>query len=211
MREWENNVREAARAQTGEEVEPSLWLQRVAGASLADLRSWVEHHTEVELIQDRLLRYELLSSPRVEVSLLVVADEARARALKDEAGKGDFAAIAKANSAHPNAPEGGRVPGALLAGDVADAAVRDALLRAKAGDLLGPFATRGGEKGHWQVYRVDVTEPGRKGTYAELEREIARDLETRPVHVAEYERWRTRVLVRHGFLAAAGDSDDSSP
>lgn len=201
---WEKNIRAAALEQTGEEVDPALWLQRVAGASLAELRTWVEHHTEVELIQDRLVRYEALTSARVEVSLILLEDEGRARELLPEARRGDFAALAKAESVHPTAAEGGRIPGLLLPMDIADPAVRDALFRAKEGEILGPFSTRSDAKAYYEIYRVDATLPPRKGSYADLAKDIARDLETRPVPVAEYERWRTRVLVRHGFLAAEG-------
>jgi len=212
MREWEARVREASRAQTGEEVDPALWLQRVAGVSVAELRSWVEHHTEIELVQDRLLRYEMLTSPRVEVSLLVVADEGTARALKARAEGGeDFGVLARANSIHPSAPEEGRVPYPLLPADIAGAPVRDALFAAKAGEIVGPFRTGSGERAAFQLYRIESTSPAMQGTYAELAREITRDLEARPVHVGEYERWRTRILLRHGFLAAAGEIDDSAP
>jgi len=200
---WEENVRTASREQTGEEVDPALWLQRVAGVSVAELQTWVRHHTEVELIQDRLVQYEVLTSPHIEVSLMLVEGEERARSIAEEAKTGDFAALAKANSIHPTAPSGGRIPGALLPGDIPDAAVREALFAAKEGTIVGPFPSRGTD-GAFELYRVESAVPARKGTYAELSRDVARDLETRPVDVAEYERWRTRVLVRHGFLAAEG-------
>lgn len=200
LRAWEGNVKAASREQTGEEVDPALWLQRVAGASVADLRAWIEHHTEIELLQDRLARYELLASPHVQVSLILVEGEERAGKLAGEAKAGDFAALAKANSVHPSAAEGGRLAGALVPTDIGDAAVREALFKAKAGDVLGPFASRGAEPGTFEIYRVDAAAPARKGSYADLSKEIAKELETRPLDVAEYERWRTRVLVRHGFL-----------
>jgi len=204
---WEQNVRAAALEQNGEEVDPALWLQRVAGVSVAELRSWIEHHTEVELIQDRLVRYEALTSARVEISLILVEDEARARDLVTRAKSGAFDVLAKESSVHATAAEGGRIPGALVPMDIGDAAVRDALFRAKKGEILGPFATRAGERTSHEIYRIDATFPPRKGSYVELEKEIARDLETSPVAVAEYERWRTRVLVRHGFLVAEGGPD----
>jgi hypothetical protein len=207
MAAWEKNIRTAALEQSGEEVDPALWLQRVAGVSLAELRSWMEHHTEVELIQDRLVRYEALTSARVEVSLILLEDEARARDVRTEAESGDFAALAKNNSIHTTSAEGGRIPGALLPMDVSDPAVRDALFRARKGDVLGPFSTRSGEKTYYEIYKVEEVLLPRKGSYAELSKEVARDLETRPVAVAEYERWRMRVLVRHGFLVAEGVSE----
>ncbi len=207
MAAWEKNIRAIGLEQSGEEMDPSLWLQRVAGVSLAELRSWMEHHTEVELIQDRLVRYEALTSARVEISLIVIEDEARARDVRTEAEHGDFAALARKDSVHPTSAEGGRLPGALLPMDVADPAVRDALFRARKGDVLGPFATRSGEKTYYEIYKVEEVFLPRKGSYAELSKEVARELETRPVSVAEYERWRMRVLVRHGFLVAEGVSE----
>jgi hypothetical protein len=204
MAAWEANVRAAAREQTGEDVDPALWLQRVAGASISDLRSWIEHHTEIELIQDRLARYEMLTSPHIRVSLIVVEGEERARKLAEEAKAGDFAALAKANSVHPSAAEGGRISGELVPLDIGDTVVREALFRAKEGDVVGPLASKGAEQRTFEIYRIDALSPARQGSYADLSKDIAKELETRPLHVAEYERWRTRVLVRHGFLSADG-------
>ena len=211
MAAWEKNVREAGIQQTGEEVDPALWLQRVAGVSLAEFRSWAQRHTQIELIQDRLVRYEALTAAHVDVSLILLEDEARANEIRAKADGGDFAALAKANSIHPTAAKGGRVPGSLVPLDIADPALRDALFRATKGQILGPFTAGGPKKAYFEIYRIEETEPPRKGSYAGLSKDIARDLEARPVDVAEYERWRTRVLVRHGFLAAEGGSDDSSP
>jgi hypothetical protein len=206
MDAWSKNVREASLRQAGEEVDPALWLQRVAGVSLAEFRSWVEHHTQVELIQDRLDRYEILTSARVEVSLIIVEDEARANDVAAQAKSGDFAALAKANSAHPSKDNGGRIPGWLVPLDIADGAVRNALFRAAKGEILGPFKTGDPKRPLFELYRIEGTATPAQGSYAELAQEVARDLERRPVDVAEYERWRTRVLVRHGFLVAEGGS-----
>jgi hypothetical protein len=203
MREWQERVREASRRAGGEEVDPALWLQRVAGVSMAEFRKWVARHTEVELLQDRLLRYELLTSPRVEVSILVVREEAGAAALARRLRDGaDFAATARAESAHATASEGGRVPYPLVALDVNEPKIRDALFRAGSGEIVGPYPTRGGDETWFQVYRVEARREARRAPYAEMSEEITRGLESRPVHVGEYERWRRRILLRHGFVAA---------
>ena len=68
--------------------------------------------------------------------------------------------------------------------------------------MLGPFPTRGGEETWYQIYRLEQTSSPGRGTYAELERDVLRDLVKRPVPVGEYERWRRRILLRHGFAAA---------
>ena len=203
MREWDAAVRSSSRAQTGREVDPALWLERTAGLSLAQWRDWVRRHTETELLQDRLLRYEALTSSTVEVRLLVTEDPDAAGALAERARKGeDFAALAREHSVHATAGEGGRVTFRLLPDDVNDAAVRTALFEASPGEVVGPFAVRAGPETFHQVYRVESAGSPRTGSYAELSRDVARDLETRPVDVGEYERWRRRALLRHGFLAA---------
>lgn len=203
MREWERRVRAASKEESGEEIDPALWLQRVAGISIARLRSWVRDHTEIELLQDRLSRFEMLTSPQVEVSILVLKDQAQLARLKAEAVRdGSFPALARGHSLHASAKDGGRIGHPLLPADINDAAVREQLFAAEAGQVLGPFATRGGKEVFYQLYRVEAVHPARKGGYARLAREVERDLEARPVPVGEYERWRRRILLRHGFVAA---------
>ncbi|MHC4547186.1 MAG: peptidylprolyl isomerase [Planctomycetota bacterium] len=203
MREWDERVRTASRKRSGEEIEPALWLQRVAGVSVARLREWVREHTEVELLQDRLARYEMLTSPRVEVSILVVRERAEADRLAQEAAQGaSFADLARRHSLHASAPDGGRIGYPLVPADVNDAAVREALFKAREGEVVGPFPTRARQETFHQLYRVESAQPARRGSYAELGRAVVRDLEARPVHVGEYERWRRRILLRHGFVAA---------
>lgn len=203
MREWQEGLREAARRAGRKKVDPALWLQRVAGVSVAEFRKWVARHAEVELLQDRLLRYELATSPRVEVSILVVREEAEAAALARRLrGGGDFAEITRAKSVHTTAGEGGRIPYPLVALDINEPKIREALFRAKDGEIVGPYPTRGGKETFYQVYRVEARHGGRRASYADMAEEIARGLERRPVHVGEYERWRRRILLRHGFVAA---------
>ena len=200
MQAWDRRVRAASKAQTGQEIEPSLWLQRVAEMSLADFRDLMAEAARVELMQDRLLRYEALVAPSVEVSMIVAEDKALGERLKRELeGGADLAELARKHSRHPSSKEGGRVPFPLLQADVLEKRIRDALFAAKAGDIIGPFAA--GRKGMVQIYRVEAARPARKIRYSEAEPEIARGLEQRPVVMGEYERWRRRILMRHGFRA----------
>ncbi len=200
MLEWERRVRAASKARTGKEIEPALWLQRVADLSLADFRARVRDGARVELIQDRLLRYELFTSPHIEVSILVAKDRNQAGVHLQRLRAGaDFKQLARKHSLHSSAPDGGRIPFRLVGMDINDAKVRDALFSAKKSQLLGPFPVKSGEL--FQIYRIEAKRPARKATYAELEREIVRDLDARPVPVGEYERWRRRILLRHGFRA----------
>jgi len=204
MQDWERRVRAAAKRNGEPKLDPALWLQRVAGVSIEELRGWVGRHTRVELLQDRLLRSEMLTSPRIEVSLIVVegreaADAAAARARKG----GDFAALARELSVHSSREQGGRIPFPLLPADINTPSIRQALFRAAQGDLLGPFPAPGGTRNYFQIYKVERIAAGESGPPKALAALVEKDLRRRPVHVGEYERWRRRVLLRHGFVAAA--------
>ena len=206
MLAWERRVRAASRAQTGAEVEPALWLQRVADISLAEFRDQVREGAELELLQDRLLRYEQLRSARVEVSVIVVEGKAAADRHVAALRKGaDFAATAKEHSRHASAGKGGRIPFPLLALDIGDERIAKTLLAGKAGAIYGPFGT-GSEKA-FQIYRIEAVHGPERGTYAQLGPKVARGLEARPVLMGEYERWRRRALLRHGFSAAAAPGE----
>lgn len=203
MQEFRARVRAAARQQTGEEIDPAVWLERATGASLAEFREWVARHTEVELMQDRLLRLEQRQAKRVEVSILVVDGERKAADLAARlAGGEDFAALARKHSRHASAPAGGRIGFPLLEADINDASVRERLFAAKPGAVVGPFPTRGGAEGVFQVFLVEARADASRAPYARLSDRIERNLEARPVSVGEYERWRRRILLRHGFVPA---------
>jgi hypothetical protein len=208
MRQWEQRVRAASKEEGGKEIDPALWLQRVAGISVGRLRSWVRDHTEIELLQDRLLRYEALTSPQVDVSILVMKDQAHLKRLTAIARRdGSFAALAREHSLHASAKDGGRIGYPLLPADINDPAVREQVFRADAGRILGPFPTRGGKETFFQLYLVEDARPARKSDYAAFAREVERNLEARPVPVGEYERWRRRILLRHGFVAAQASGE----
>ncbi|MGH7161959.1 MAG: peptidylprolyl isomerase [Planctomycetota bacterium] len=207
-KEWEKRLAETSRDETGQEADPEQWLLHVAGLTVPQFRAFLRRHTEVELLQDRLIRFEQLASPRVEVSILVVDDAAAARELAGRLRAGaDFTALARERSLHATAPEGGRIEFPLLSDDFNEEGIATALLAAEPGEIAGPFATRGGGKPFHQIYRVEACQPARRGGYASLEAEIAGELATRPVHVGEYERWRRRVLLRHGFVGAPPPGD----
>ncbi len=209
MAVWEQRVRAAAQAQGGAAIDPALWLRRVAGVGMDEFRSWVRRHTEVELLQDRLLRFEQSRSPRVEVSLIVVERSETAQALVARARAGEaFDALARQQSVHASREQGGSLPFPLLPSDINDAAVRDALFRAEAGTVVGPFPVDAGTETFFQIYRVRRRAVPSEGNWERLRASVEAELRARPVDVGEYERWRRRVLLRHGFVAAAQGGKD---
>jgi hypothetical protein len=202
MRAWEKRVRETSKRETGEEIEPALWLQRTADLSVGEFKEQLKEAARIELVQDRLVRYEQLTSRSVSVSMVVVEGEDKAAAVASGLkGGAAFASVAEKHLRDPSAGKDGRIPFPLLELDVLDEKVRQALFAAEPGATLGPFAA--GDGGYYQVFRLEAKAPGRESSYQELKLEIARDLEKRPVAVGEYVRWRRRIMLRNAFKPQA--------
>ncbi len=203
LREWEVRLQEAARRETGRGTDSALWLRTVAGLGPEEFRALVRRHTEVEMLQDRLLRRELLVSERAEVSLLVVEGEAKAKEVDSLlAGGEEFGALARRHSTHATAAAGGRLEFPLLREDLGDEGLARRLFLARPGQWLAPAMSRAGESGAFAFYRLEAIHPPVAGAPDAIAAAVERDLEARPVPVGEYERWRRRVFLRHGFLAA---------
>ncbi|MGQ0612284.1 MAG: hypothetical protein ACT4PV_00830 [Planctomycetaceae bacterium] len=203
LREWEARLQEAARRETGRGTDSALWLRTVAGLTPEEFRALVRRHTEVEMLQDRLLRRELLVTERVEVSLLIVEGEAKAREVEALlAGGAEFGALARERSTHATAPTGGRLEFPLLRQDIGDEELARRLFLAQPGQWLAPATPRVGEGTALAFYRLEAIHAPVAGAPGDLAEAVERDLEARPVPVGEYERWRRRVFLRHGFLAA---------
>ena len=203
LAEWEASLRAAGREQTGQDVDPGEWLRRVAGMTRAEFRAHLSRHTKLELLEDRLLRYELLRAERVEVSILVVRERKQADELRERLrGGADFAELARQDSSHTTAKQGGRIAFPLLKQDLNESNVAAALFSIPEGAVGGPFHTSTPEGDYYQIYRLERRLPAESGPYAVVAKQIERALEVRPVVVEEYERWRRRVLLRHGYQPA---------
>ncbi len=201
VQDWRRQLIQAAQVEK-RQVDPDVWLQQVAGLAPAEFRAFMRRHAEVELLQNRLLRYEEITQPTVSVSIMVVHEKEEAHGVVQRLDNGEaFDKQAKAHSVHATAPEGGKIEFPLLREDFNDAEVRTALFGAEPGAVLGPYPVSGGGKTFYHVYRLDSRRGGRLVPYTEVEEEIAQGLEARPAAVGEYERWRRRVLMRHRFRA----------
>jgi hypothetical protein len=172
--------------------------------TLTQFRQQVRHDTEVELLVNRLLRYEQVLKPSVELSILVIGSRPLAEELAGRLRGGEeFAQLAREHSVHASASDGGRMAFQLLKGDINDAAVSRAIFAASAGDVCGPFPTRTGEETWYQLYRVDALHAARSVPWERARGEVEEKLRKCPVSDGEYERWRRRILLRHGFVAAS--------
>ena len=202
VQDWRRRLIRSARAEN-RQVDPDIWLRQVAGLEPAEFRAFMRRHAEVELLQNLLLRYEEITQPTVSVSIMVVDKKEEADGVVQRLGTGSaFDKEARAHSVHATAAEGGKIEFPLLREDFNDSAVQTELFVAEAGAVLGPYPVSGGGKTFYHVYRLDSRRGGRIVPYTEVEKEIAQGLEARPAAVAEYERWRRRVLLRHRFKAA---------
>jgi len=190
----------------GAPIEPELWLRRTLGLTPDEFRAFLRAQIEVELLQDRLIRFAQLRAPTVEVSILVVDDAASADAARARIEGGEsFEVVARAVSRHATAKQGGRIDHRMRAEDFDDEALARRLLAAEPGALLGPLPREADGKTYFRLYRLEAKHAGRDVRYDELRDAVEADLEKRPVSMGEYVDWRRRMQDRHAFLPATAE------
>jgi len=204
---FEQRLRAATKEQTGAEIDPRLWLRRTLGLTPAQFRIYLRSQIEVELLQDRLIRYAQFRERSVDASIIVVETPAAAGAVLERLERGDpFPVVAKELSKHATAAAGGRIDHRLIAADFEDAAAARAVLSAAQGGVVGPFEAQADGRAFFRIYRVDGTREAKNAPYSEQASGIEADLEKRPVSVREYVHWRRRMQETHGFLPSADGS-----
>jgi len=204
---FERRLRQSTKEQTGAEIDPRVWLRRTLGLTPDQFRLYLRSQIEVELLQDRLIRYAEFRDRSVEVSLIVVDDADVARDARRRLDGGEpFGVVAKELSKHATAKSGGRVEHRMIADDFEDAATARALLQAKPDTVVGPFEATGDGRAFFRIYRVEASHAAQDVPFADLAAVVGQDLEKRPVSVAEYVHWRRRMQEVHGFLASVDGS-----
>jgi hypothetical protein len=201
---FEQRLKAATREQGGRELDPAVWLDRTLGLTPEQFRLFLRAQIEVELLQDRLIRYAERIEPTVEVSVIVVekkedADTVIARLEKGEA----FGMLARELSRHSTAPKGGRIENRMLEKDFDDETAARQLLVAEPGSVHGPYERAADGQVFYRIYRLEERNPAEEKPYRELAPSIEADLEKRPVSMGEYVYWRRRMQDRHGFLPAS--------
>jgi len=200
---FEERLKAATKERAGEALDPAVWLRRTLGLTPEEFRLYLRAQIEVELLQNRLIRYAQLRAPTVEVSLIVVEGKDRADSLRRRLDAGEaFGVLAREASGHTSAERGGRIEHRMLAEDFDDETVARLLFAAEPGAILGPFAREADGRTFFRLYRLEERHAGRDEPYAELARAVEADLEKRPVSMGEYIDWRRRMQERHGFLPA---------
>jgi len=202
---FETRLRDATKERTGEEIEPRIWLRRTLGLTPEQFQIYLRGQIQVELLQDRLIRYAQYRERSVSVSLIVVEDAQAAQVVQQRLGAGKpFAVVAQELSKHATAKEGGQIDHRMIVADFEDASTAGAVFGAAAGTSLGPFEIQADGRGFFQVYFVHDVREARRIPYAELAPEIEKGLQKRPVSVGEYVHWRRRMQEIHGFLTSVG-------
>ena len=197
-------LRESTAEQTGKPVEPRVWLERTIGLTPERFQLFLRSQIEVELLQDRLIRYAEFRGGSAEVSLIVVEDGELAQSMRARLARGElFADLARALSLHATAKGGGLVDHRMIAADFDDEEDARQVFAAKPGAVIGPLARTADGRRFYRLYLVDALHAPQDEPFAELSSAIEADLEKRPVSVGEYVHWRRRMQERHAFLASA--------
>ncbi|MHC4451889.1 MAG: hypothetical protein ACYS0E_17415, partial [Planctomycetota bacterium] len=107
---FEQRLKAATKQSAGEELDPAVWLDRTLGLTPEQFRLFLRAQIEVELLQDRLIRYAQRTVPTVEVSVIVVEEDQQAAAARARLDAGEtFGVLAKEISRHSTADQGGRI------------------------------------------------------------------------------------------------------
>ena len=197
---------EATKEQSGESVDPRVWLERTIGLTPERFQIFLRSQIEVELLQDRLIRYAEFRNRSAEVSVIVVEDGAAATALRARIADGEpFALVARADSLHVSAKQGGRIDHRMIAADFDSPGEARQVLDAVEGAVIGPVRREADGRSFFRIYHVERIHEARDEPFDKLKTEIEADLEKRPVSVGEYVHWRRRMQDQHAFLASAGE------
>lgn len=200
---FEQRLKATTEERSGAALDPAVWLRRTLGLTPEEFRLFLRRQIEVELLQNRLIRFAELRAPTVEVSLIVVEKKEQADSLRARLAAGEaFPALAKEASGHTSAERGGRIEHRLLAEDIDDPTIARLLFAAEPGAIFGPFPREADGRTFYRIYRLEARHAGRDDPYAELGAAVEADLEKRPVSMGEYIHWRRRMQERHGFLPA---------
>jgi hypothetical protein len=201
---FEQRLKAATKQSAGEELDPAVWLDRTLGLTPEQFRLFLRAQIEVELLQDRLIRYAQRTVPTVEVSVIVVEDGQEAAAARARLDAGEtFGVLAKELSRHSTADKGGRIQNRLLEADFDDETAARQLAAAQPGTIHGPYAREADQRPFFRIYRLEARHAAEDKPYRELASSIEAELEKRPVSMGEYVYWRRRMQDRHGFLPAS--------
>lgn len=192
----EVQARQTLLAEThGAEATLAAWVEAAYGVSVDRWRAGIlGPRVEGVLLVQRVIRASSRRRAQVHARVLVVAEAARARALRAKVERGaDFSLLARQASQDATARVGGTLP-PLVRGDLAaHPEVERALFEAPAGTLVGPLEVREGGRTWWHLYKVMRRDAPWSFDREDLPARLEQDLQRHPVGTAERNRWRASL------------------
>lgn len=183
------------RVETGGRMNVASYLEEVRNLTVAEYRAHTRRVLQSELLLERLARLTLLHEDRAEARIFAVRDLVEAESFRDEVVAGaDFYRLAKENSIHPSAQQGGLLP--TIVRGLPDPIVASvfSLQPGEIGEV--ERIELDGEPMYFFVQLLELI-PAKDGDYASLEEELLRSLEKEPVAEHEYLYWRQRAGERY--------------
>jgi PPIC-type PPIASE domain len=160
------------------------------------------YHAEVRrmvlasMLLERAVRLDELRADHDEVELMVVEDEKLAHDLATQLqGGASFAVLAKKNSVHPSAAQGGSLPPVPTAADIP---LLDGRKDLKPGDRLGPLPIQVKGKTLWRLLRLVDRVPATTAPWSELREAIERSLADRTLSPDELALFEAHIVDRYG-------------
>jgi len=193
----ERGIASQVAAELGADMDLQTYVWRMFGMRLSDWRSTLRLRTAQRLYQGYVIRYLALREDRVQVRFLVHKDPKTAQEVVDKVrGGADFATLALRWSEDASRRDGGLLP---PFGRGFQHPIVDVAFGLRPGEVSAPFQGRHGEEQRWFVVYCLAQLPGRDVPFAEVQAEIDRELEQRPLSQLETNaytlRWRGELDV----------------
>lgn len=205
------------RARFAVEVSAELTLEEFVAArhgwTAAQFHEHLRQGVLGNLLLDRVVRLHMWRTPRDELQLILVSDEALAREIGDKLAAGaSFDVLARAHSEHPSAEDAGVMPPLPASLQVPLVAGRETL---SLGEIMGPDPIDLGGQTTWRIVRLLDRRPADERPWTVLRDELEADLAAEPLHPDELGLFEAAMSARYGGsipgVETTGDDPAGTP
>lgn len=177
----------------GTSVSLARYLEVNHGQSLDQYQRVAVDRERAFRLMARVVRFAQLTEDRVRLSLISVPDRDAARRLKRKLEEGaDFGRLARQESSHSSAAEGGALSPMWI--ESLNIGLKEAVKELVVGQVSGVVDARD-ELGRRQFFIIRLQEriAARKQAYSQLQGEIEKGLQQRPLGTEEFVMWQARI------------------
>jgi hypothetical protein len=178
-----------------EHVPLDEYLRLRHGMSPEEHRAEVKRMVLATMFLERAVRLDQLRTGYDQCQLILVQDEKLAKELAEQISQGaSFNVLARKNSVHPSAANGGQLPAVPPGGVAPLLDGRDTL---QPGGVLGPLPYAENGKSYWRILRLEDRVVATSAPWSELRASIEAGLQARPLEADELVVFEARSVDRY--------------